>query len=163
MHATSRVETLIRSLALTPHPEGGFYREVFRSTHNVFPTDNRPPRQALTAIYFLLAAGQHSCWHRVASDETWTHLEGEPLELLCFDANQSQLSRAFLGIAGPERKPLFAVPPGVWQAARPLGAYTLVACHVGPGFTFEDFQMARDDAAAMTAIRAQGSEYASLL
>ena len=128
MHATSRVDTLIRSLALTPHPEGGFYREVFRSAGNVAPADGRPPRQALTAIYFLLATGQHSCWHRVASDETWTHLEGDPLELLCFDS--ARLSRARLGTAGPGVVPLLAVPAGVWQAARPLGAYALVACRL---------------------------------
>ena len=163
MHAESRVETLIRLLGLTPHPEGGFYREVFRSAHTVAPADGRPLRQALTAIYFLLAAGQHSRWHRVGSDETWTHLEGGPLELLCVDAALSRQRRVLLGPAGPGVAPLHAVPAGAWQAARTLGAYTLAACHVGPGFTFEDFQMAGNDAPAREAIRALGAECGSLL
>ena len=162
MHA-ARVETLIRSLGLAPHPEGGYYREVFRSTRTVTPSGDRPRRQALTAIYFLLAAGQHSRWHRVGSDETWTFLEGEPLELFCFDATQSRRSRVLLGPVGLEMAPLQAVPAGIWQAARPLGSYTLAACHVGPGFAFADFQMASGDIAAAGAIRAQGEEYGSLL
>ncbi|MEI8243057.1 MAG: cupin domain-containing protein [bacterium] len=162
--ASCRIETLIRTLALAPHPEGGFYREVFRSPHRVAPADGRPVRQALTAIYFLLAAGQHSRWHCVASDETWTHLAGDPLELFCFDVVRSHASRVRLGaIAGQETTPLHAVPAGHWQAARPQGSYALVACHVGPGFTFDDFQMAGNDAAVAVAIRAQGEEYRSLL
>ena len=146
-----------------PHPEGGFYRELFRSAHNVTPTDGRPTRQAMTAIYFLLTAGQHSRWHRVVSDETWAHLEGDPLELLCFNPALARISRVCLGAAGPETTPLHAVPAGVWQAARPLGGYALVACHVGPGFTFDDFRMASDEAGAAIAIRAQGEDYGRLL
>jgi predicted cupin superfamily sugar epimerase len=154
---------LIRSLALMPHPEGGLYGEIFCSPHRVAPADGRPGRPALTAIYFLLAAGQHSRWHCVASDETWTHLEGDPLELFCFDAARSQASRIRLGAAGLGTVPLHAVPAGHWQAARPQGSYALVACHVGPGFTFDDFQMADSNAAVAAAIRAQGEEYRSLL
>lgn len=163
MHTAPRIETLIRSLALSPHPEGGYYREVFRSAHTVAPADGRPPRPAMTAIYFLLAAGQHSRWHSVASDETWTHVDGEPLELLYFDPAQPRVERAILGGTGPGSAPLHAVPAGVWQAARPLGSYTLAACHVAPGFLFCDFQMAIHDAMVVDAIRAQSEEFGRLL
>lgn len=159
MHAAARTDKLIRSLALAPHPEGGFYREVFRSPHTVTPSDGRPARPALTAIFFLLPAGQYSRWHRVTSDETWTHLEGAPLELICLDPATAQIRRVRLAPPGPETMPLHAVPAGVWQAAQPLDGYALVACHVGPGFQFTDFQLACNDAAAARAIRAQGEEY----
>ena len=74
----TRVRQLIETLELQPHPEGGWYREVFRSTAHVTPADGRPARSAMTSIYFLLEAGQHSRWHRVVSDEVWVHLEGTP-------------------------------------------------------------------------------------
>lgn len=77
-----RAAQLIERLALVPHPEGGHYREIQRSALRVRPLDGRGERAATTGIYFLLAAGEHSRWHRVASDETWHHYEGDALELL---------------------------------------------------------------------------------
>ena len=77
----ARASELIRTLGLQPHPEGGFYREIWRSGIRV-ATAQRPSRSALTTIYFLLAAGSFSAWHRVRSDEVWHWYEGEPLELL---------------------------------------------------------------------------------
>ena len=81
-----RAQQLIETLQLQPHPEGGWFREVFRSAAQVAPADGRPARQALTTIYFMLQAHQHSRWHRVASDEVWIHLEGVPLALWISDA-----------------------------------------------------------------------------
>eukprot|EP01035_Chromulina_nebulosa_P012260 gene12260-16349_t len=74
------------TLKLQPHPEGGWYKEVFRSVATVSPTDGRATRNALTSIYFLLEADQQSRWHRVLSDEAWVHLEGVPLALWTCDA-----------------------------------------------------------------------------
>src|SRR5580765_8844244 len=106
----SRAEELIASLALTPHPEGGYYRQVYKSPASVDPRDGREPRSALTAIYFLLPRGQISRWHRVRSDEIWTHLEGEPVRLHLFDGTSA--SSVIV-----ER--IHAVPAHVWQAAEP--------------------------------------------
>jgi uncharacterized protein len=137
----SRAADLIRGLGLTPHPEGGYYREIFRSAARVQPLDGRTDRLALTTIYFLLVAGQVSRWHRVASDEVWHHYEGGPLELLVADAGFGDVSRRRLGPVADKTQPVHVVVAGEWQAARPIEAFTLVGCTVGPGFEFSDFQM----------------------
>src|SRR5262252_10916223 len=77
-----RAAELIAELGLQPHPEGGFYRQIFRSSAQVTPMDGRDPRAALTTIYFVLPEGSFSRWHQVASDEVWHLYEGGPLELL---------------------------------------------------------------------------------
>ena len=137
----SRAADLIRGLGLTPHPEGGYYREIFRSAARVQPLDGRTDRLALTTIYFLLVAGQVSRWHRVTSDEVWHHYEGGPLELLVADAGFGDVFRRRLGPVADKTQPVHVVVAGEWQAARSMGAYTLVGCTVGPGFEFSDFQM----------------------
>jgi uncharacterized protein len=139
-----RVEELIRSLALVPHPEGGYYREIWRGDLGVEPSDGRGARAALTAIYFLLPAGAISRWHRVRSDEIWHHYEGAPLELLLIPPHEHRIERLRLGPLGPEQVPVRCVPASWWQAARSLGAYTLVGCTVGPGFEFSDFELLAD-------------------
>src|SRR5687767_10829603 len=136
-----RAEELIRRLRLEPHPEGGFYREVFRSALQVQPDDARPARSALTVIYFLLVDGGWSRWHRVASDEAWSWVEGDALELLRIDAGLAAFTREPLGTPGEGREAAAVIPAGDWQAARTTGAYTLVTCAVGPGFDFADFTM----------------------
>lgn len=141
-----RAEELIRTLKLEPHPEGGYFREVFRSTARVQPLDGRPERSALTTIYFLLAAGQHSRWHRVASDEVWHFYEGDPLDLLWAPSTKGPIHQTILGPVAQASGPVHTVPAGFWQAARPRGAYTLVGCTVGPGFDFADFEMPADEA-----------------
>ncbi|HEU4926053.1 MAG TPA: cupin domain-containing protein, partial [Vicinamibacterales bacterium] len=127
-----RVADLIDALNLTPHPEGGYFREVYRSAARVQPADGRDARLALTTIYFLLVAGQVSRWHRVASDEVWHYYEGDPLELLVADAGFDVVSRRRLGPVGNGIEPVHVVVAGEWQAARPAGGYTLVGCTVGP-------------------------------
>ena len=137
----SRAEELSQQLELVPHPEGGAFREVFRSARPVRPVDGRPERSALTAIYFMLSAGEESRWHRVASDEAWVWLEGAPLELFVADAPGPAAERLVLGPVGPGSAPVHVVPAGAWQAARSTGEYTLVSCMVGPGFDFDDFEL----------------------
>lgn len=140
----SRANDLIRSLRLQPHPEGGYYREIHRSTLGVRPEDGRHTRSALTLIYFLLDAHGHSRWHRVLSDETWQHVEGAPLELFRIDAAIGECQRTVLGPLADGAEPVHVIPAGHWQAARSTGAYSLVACAVGPGFDFADFAMLAD-------------------
>ena len=140
---------LVARLGLRPHPEGGFFTEIFRSALWVKPDDGRPPRAALTAIYYLLDAGQHSRWHRVASDEQWTFVDGDPLDLFILSADGESIARVRLGPLAAGAQPLAVVPAGCWQAARPTGGHALVTCTVGPGFDYADFQFLAADASAV--------------
>jgi len=141
----TRAEQLMSALRLEPHREGGHYGEVYRSRSCVHPRDERGERSALTTIYFLLAAGEVSRWHRVRSDEAWHYYEGDPLELFTMDGHGSEFVRHLLGPVGPETQPVHVVAASTWQAARTAGAYTLVGCTVGPGFEYEDFDLLRED------------------
>jgi len=136
--------SLIERLELQPHPEGGYYRELFRSTEQVTPDRHGLARSALTTIYFLLVAGEHSHWHRLLSDEVWHFIDGAPLELFWIDANLQSCDSRRLGAAAESQEPVAAVPAGCWQAARTTGSYTLAGCTVGPGFDFADFALLRD-------------------
>src|SRR5262245_9093026 len=136
-----RVAELIGTLELVPHPEGGFYRQIWRGPLGVEPVDGRGRRAALTSIYYLLPLGAISRWHRVRSDEVWHHYEGAPLELLVVPPGQDRLERARLGPLDTGQQPVHCVPATWWQAARSLGSYTLVGCTVGPGFEFSDFEL----------------------
>src|SRR5215218_3038500 len=138
---SDRPAELIRALGLEPHPEGGHYRELFRSAAGVQPEDGRGARAALTTIYFLLRAGERSRMHRVESDEVWHHYEGAPLELVIAEGDFAAVLTLELGPVGPSSRPVEVVPAGCWQAARSTGEYTLVGCSVGPGFDFADFRM----------------------
>jgi predicted cupin superfamily sugar epimerase len=137
-----RAADLIASLNLSPHPEGGHFREVYRSSSHVQPLDGRGERSAVTTIYFLLGAGEVSRWHTVASDEVWHYYEGDPLELLTsMDASFEQVTRYRLGPVDGDTSPVHVVAANTWQAARSTGAYTLVGCTVAPAFEFEDFRL----------------------
>ncbi len=142
-----RATELIRTLGLEPHPEGGFFRQTFRSPRTVTPGDGRPQRPALTVIHFLLPAGHHSRWHLVRSDELWVFEEGEPLELLIVNPDTGSLETTRLGALSPGAEPARVVPAGHWQAARPTGAFTLALCAVAPGFDYADFHFVADDPA----------------
>ena len=159
-----RAAELIATLDLRPHPEGGFYRELHRSTSQVVTSDGRGARSALTTIYFLLPGETSSRWHRVSSDEVWHLYEGGPLELLELDGEARHLARHRLGNVGDgDAAPVHTVSAGVWQAARPLGDYALVGCTVGPGFDFADIQMLADDPALPAIVRRAWPEVASLI
>jgi len=141
---------IIRLLDLKPHPEGGHYRQTFRD-----PLTYPPPqagegkmgaaRAASTAIYFLLARGERSHWHRVDAVEIWHWHAGAPLALEIASA-PGQRERITLGndLAAGER-PQGIVPAHAWQAACSLGDWTLVGCTVAPGFEFATFELAPPD------------------
>jgi predicted cupin superfamily sugar epimerase len=137
----ARASHLIEQLGLVPHPEGGYFGEVYRSAAAVQPSDGRAGRSALTTIYFLLVAGEVSRWHRVASDEVWHYYEGDPLELWSADAGFNDVTRHQIGRVGDGMRPVHVITAHEWQAARTTGSYTLVGCTVGPGFDFADFEM----------------------
>jgi predicted cupin superfamily sugar epimerase len=138
-----RATGLIDALQLAAHPEGGWYREVHRSALGVRRDADGAARAGLTTIFFLLAAGERSRWHRVqGADEAWHHYEGAPLELLSFAPDGSAPTITRLGTDAASR--VHVIPAGWWQAARPTGDYALVGCTVGPGFDFADFAMLRD-------------------
>jgi predicted cupin superfamily sugar epimerase len=148
-HIDPRAQELIAGLGLQPHPEGGFFREIFRSGATVQPDDGRPQRAAATSIYFLLTRGGHSRWHRVRSDEVWHLYEGGPLELFVAPPDGTKVERVMLGPALVSDGPVYTVPAGWWQAARPLGPYALAGCTVAPGFEFDDFVLLRDQPQGM--------------
>lgn len=157
-----RAAELIRELSLTPHVEGGFYRQTFRSARAVQPDDDRGERAALTTIYYLLTHGSHSRWHRVRSDEVWHFCEGSPLELFVASSDATSLERVMLGPALATDGPLYTVPAGSWQAARPIGSYALMACTVAPGFVFDDFELLAPDSESGARVLALGQDAASL-
>ncbi len=129
---------LVEKLALLPHPEGGWYREVHRARDRV--QTRRGPRSALTTIHYLLEREQISRWHVVESDEVWHFYSGAALELLEYDPVSTRLERHVLGDVRDGDATVAVIPAGAWQAARTLGEYSLVGCTVGPGFEFDDFR-----------------------
>ncbi|OBB15125.1 cupin [Mycobacteriaceae bacterium 1482268.1] len=136
-----------QQLDLSPHPEGGWFRETWRSGLTIpqssLPPDYAGPRSAGTAILFLLMPGQQSAWHTVRSTELWLYHRGSPL-LLESGAEQDSAATYLLGgdiIAGEH--PQHAIPPGHWQRARPRDdEASLVSCVVVPGFDYADFALA---------------------
>lgn len=135
-----------RNLDLAPHPEGGWYRETWRSDLTLgqpaLPPEYTGPRSAGTAILFLLMPGQQSAWHTVRSAELWFHHRGSPL-LLEVGAEQNGAATHLLGSdVNAGELPQFVVPPGHWQRAVPRDAEpALVSCVVVPGFDFADFAL----------------------
>src|SRR5215207_3630537 len=103
-----RAAELVKKLGLTPHPEGGLFREIHRSDLLVSPADGRGHRVALTAIYFLLTAGAVSRWHRVRSDEVWHFYEGSPLTLWISSPQVERVQQYSLGSLGDAQLPVLA-------------------------------------------------------
>jgi predicted cupin superfamily sugar epimerase len=158
-----RAEELIRDLRLRRHPEGGWYDEVFRSSRPVREPGAPRERAAVTTIYFLLAAGEVSRWHRLDADEVWHFYEGFPLELVLLDAPAQILTRTRLGGLAPGAAPVHIVPAGSWLAARPLGEFALVGCTMGPGFEPAGFHLMQDDPDTAADIARRFPEVAGLL
>lgn len=133
-------DTIIATLGMQPHPEGGHYVETWRGPAG--PSG----RATGTAIHFLLRAGDRSHWHRVDADEVWLFHAGAPLRLSIAATDDDPPVEHTLGIdlAAGER-PQLVVPAGAWQAAEPTGAFTLVSCTVSPGFEFAGFELAAPD------------------
>jgi hypothetical protein len=130
-------QDIIRMLGLKPHPEGGHFRETFRDA-----IQTADGRAASTAIYFLLARGERSHWHRLDAVEIWHWYAGAPLQLE-IAAAPGRIERVTLGgdiSAG--LRPQAVVPAGTWQAAQSTGEWTLVGCTVAPGFDFAKHELA---------------------
>ncbi|WP_144606709.1 cupin domain-containing protein [Algoriphagus algorifonticola] len=140
MNTQERVEFLVKSLQMQAHPEGGFYREIYRSPETI-ETDNGK-RNLSTAIYFLLTSENISRFHRIQSDELWFWHEGSPLSVHTLSEEGHQIMS--LGPANEES----CQPQRLVQAKTIFGSsvdspdsYALVSCVVSPGFDFEDFEL----------------------
>lgn len=127
---------IIARLDLKPHPEGGHFRETFRDSR----VDGNG-RSLSTAIYFLLARGERSHWHRIDAVETWHYYAGDALALRIADDGGRRTIRLGPDLAAGE-VPQAIVPPHAWQAAECSGDWTLVGCTVAPGFDFAKFELA---------------------
>ncbi len=136
--------SLIETLGLQAHPEGGWFAETWRAPVEFSPAGYPGPRAAATAITFLLQAGEESRWHRVRSDELWLWQGLGPLRLRLGGSGPTpQLTDELVVGPAPSHRLQGLVPAGVWQAAAPLtDAGALVACVVAPGFAYEDFELA---------------------
>ncbi|MCG8617781.1 MAG: cupin domain-containing protein [Desulfobacterales bacterium] len=152
------MEELIQRYGLLPHPEGGYFKEIYRSQLTLASPETGSARQAVTQIYFLLTRGQVSRFHRVVHDEIWHFYEGDPLTLIQFDGRQVQ--ETTIGKGGAY---VSVVPGKVWQAAETTGAYTLVGCTVAPGVDFEDFSFMSDSPETATAFAAGHGEYSRFI
>ena len=130
---------IIARLDLKPHPEGGHYRETFRDA-----SIDAGGRSRSTAIYFLLARGERSHWHRIDAVETWHYYAGHALDLRIADAGGTRNVRLGADLAAGE-VPQAIVPAHAWQSAESRGEWTLVGCTVAPGFDFAKFELAAMD------------------
>ncbi|MGQ0815041.1 MAG: cupin domain-containing protein [Gemmatimonadota bacterium] len=135
---TDAASRVINHFGLAPHPEGGWFREVFRSSHRVQTA--REERAALTVIHYMLASGTCSRWHRVDADEAWFFSDGSAIEHIIAAPDFSSIVRRRL----IDVTPVSVAPAGWWQAAYTEGDWALVQCAVAPGFEFSGFQLARD-------------------
>jgi predicted cupin superfamily sugar epimerase len=143
----------IADLHLSPHPEGGHYRQVFKSKRRV----DGDSRSALTAIYFVLGRGERSRWHRVRSDEIWVHLDGAGVSFFTFDGT---IVRESLLDAATHMQ---IVEANVWQAAEATDGDALFACFVAPGFEFEDFSLMSDEPESRDALLLVSAEMGRLI
>ncbi|MBS4058162.1 MAG: cupin domain-containing protein [Bacteroidales bacterium] len=136
----------IDRLKLMPHPEGGYYKEVYRSAAQFPYVDSKASfpagRAVSTAIYYLLETGDFSAFHRIKSDEIWHFYAGDTLEILEFD-DSAKLHIHPLCNAEDDGTPVVVIPANHWFAARltPESRYVLAGCTVAPGFDFRDFTM----------------------
>jgi uncharacterized protein len=142
----TEIVQLIDKLQLQPHPEGGFYRETWRSNlclpQSILPAEYTGDRSAGTSILFLLPTSHFSRWHRVRSAELWFHQAGDPLELVIAETLDGNLQTTIQ--LGRDHTFQAVVPPNYWQKAAPIpgiAGYALVACVVVPGFDFADFEL----------------------
>jgi uncharacterized protein len=144
-------EYWIEKLELLPHPEGGFFKEVYRSSESVnkehLPERFSGERNFSTSIYFLLKSDNFSSFHRIRSDEVWHFYEGSPVMIYMIN-EKGELNEVLIG-RDPDKgeKLQYTVPAGDWFAAEVIeeDSYSLVGCTVSPGFHFEDFELAEKD------------------
>lgn len=127
-------DDIIARLDLAPHPEGGWYRQTWVARNSGRPSG--------TCIYFLLAQGRASHWHKVDATEIWLFHAGAPLVLSLAETDEGPKTEHFLSPDLTEGAPQIIVPENHWQAARTTGDWTLVSCTVSPGFQFDGFTLA---------------------
>ena len=140
MRINKKTLKIIDKFKLSPHPEGGWYKEVVRSKNYIKRFDGKQ-RNYITSILYLLNKGDKSAWHRVnGADEIWIYLRGSPLYLWCVDSEDTIIEEFKIDA----NNPIQIVPSGYWQAAKSSGDFTLSSCCVGPGFDFKDLQFLRD-------------------
>ncbi len=133
---------IVQNLELLEHPEGGFYKETYRSICSI-ETDQNTIRNISTAIYFLLENDNKSLFHRIQSDELWFFHQGEPLEIVFI--KDGVLNTIILGNSFENGEVFQAtIPANTWFASgvKNLKGYSLVSCTVAPGFDFADFELA---------------------
>mgnify|MGYP006140902193 CR=1 FL=1 len=150
------IAQIISKLALMPHPEGGYFKETYRSVGELkeahLDSDYNGNRNYATCIYFLLTSDKFSALHRIKQDEIWHFYDGSPIRLHSI----SEAGIHTITVIGPDvlkgETPQFVVPGGCWFAAEVIheNAYSLVGCTVSPGFSFDDFELrSRKDLTAL--------------
>lgn len=144
MEPIDDIARLVQHFQLLPHPEGGFYRETYRADTPVQAQGLQGPRAASTAIYYLLAQGAWSAWHRIDADEMWHFYAGQGLKIHCLGHDGVQTLHLGSPLNTPQASFQVLVPGGRWFAAelaQPDG-YCLAGCTVAPGFEFAHFELA---------------------
>ncbi len=141
----SKIEELIKKFELSPHPEGGYFKETYRSTgaieHIALPMEYEGKRNYSTCIYFLLASDTFSAFHKIKQDEIWHFYDGSPIKLYMI-SEEGEYSEQIIGNNFSKGEvPQFVVPGNHWFAAKTLNKneYSFVGCTVSPGFDFDDF------------------------
>lgn len=141
------INQLVATFDLQPHPEGGYYREIYRSVGSSVSGDEKLQRNHGTQIYYLLPEGKKSVLHRLRSDEVWHFYLGGPLELVMLEEKRGQSPQVSTITIGPDilndQRVCHVVHAGIWFGATPLkgSGYSFIGCTVVPGFSFEDFEI----------------------
>jgi len=142
-------QALVEALNLQPHPEGGFFRELYRSAETIpaalLPSDYKGDRSVSTAIYFLLPGTMFSAFHRLRSDEIWHFYLGDTIVLhLLHPEGRHEIIRVGQDLMHGEQCQVL-IPAGAWFAAKVarVEGWALIGCTVAPGFDFADFELAR--------------------
>lgn len=146
-------DALIEHYQLQPHPEGGWYREIYRADQAVVSPVHGENRSALTHIYFLLERGQVSRFHKVRHAEIWNFYAGDPLRLIT-TVDGKAIVDTLIGDSTGDHDYVAVVEPDHYQAAESTGEFSLVGCSVAPGFDFADFSFMADDSAAHSTLSA---------
>ncbi|MEQ8239192.1 MAG: cupin domain-containing protein [Cyclobacteriaceae bacterium] len=146
MSLTPEVKSIVDRLELKSHPEGGFYREVFRSKGTAqitFENNEAVTRDFATSIYFLLTSDKFSAFHKIKQDEIWHFYQGSPITIHMLSESLGYYSKT-IGQLSHENEPQFVVPANTWFATEvnSSNSYALVGCGVSPGFSFDDFELA---------------------
>jgi len=135
-------EEIIRDLHLSPHDEGGYFRQTYKSDFIVQPQKKSYTRSCATHIYYFLSKDMHSIFHKVKHDEIWNLYDGEGVKIYIYDAENKKIEERILS---KENLNFHTVVPGnFWQAAEPAGDYVLVGCTVAPGWELEDEEYLSD-------------------